>query len=57
MNGIKAEIQRIIPPIRMQVQDEEKLLNDVMANYLNEKTYKKWLRYQERMKTSTFSQT
>jgi hypothetical protein len=57
MNGVKAEIQRIIPPIRMQVQDEEKLLNDVMANYLNEKTYKKWLRYQERMKSSTFGQT
>jgi hypothetical protein len=51
MNGVKAEIQRIIPPIRMQVQEEEKLLNDVMANYINEKTYKKWLRYQEGMKS------
>jgi hypothetical protein len=52
MNGVKAEIQRIIPPIRMQVQNEEKLLNDAMANYLNEKTYKKWLRYQDAKKSN-----
>jgi hypothetical protein len=51
MNGVKAEIQRIIQPIRMQVQNEEKLLNDAMVNYLVEKTYKKWLRYQEGMKS------
>jgi hypothetical protein len=47
MNGVKAEIQRIIPPIRMQVQDEEKLLNAAMAGFLTEKQNKKWLKYQE----------
>jgi hypothetical protein len=47
MNGVKAEIQRIIPPIRMQVLDEEKLLNAAMAGFLTEKQNKKWLKYQE----------
>ena len=47
MNGVKAEIQRIIPPIRMQVLDEEKLLNAAMAGFLTEKQNKKWLKYKE----------
>jgi len=51
MNGVKAEIQRIIPPIRMQVLDEEKLLNAAMAGFLTEKQNKKWLKYQEGKKT------
>jgi hypothetical protein len=51
MNGVKAEIQRIIPPIRMKVQKEEKLLNDKMANFLTEKQNNKWIRYQEGMKS------
>jgi transcriptional regulator of met regulon len=33
MNGVKAEIQRIIPPIRLQVQNEEKFLNNAMADF------------------------
>ncbi|PWD97612.1 hypothetical protein [Marinilabilia rubra] len=51
MNGVKAEIQKIIPPIRMQVQNEEKLLNAAMTEILTEKQNKKWLRYQEGKKT------
>jgi hypothetical protein len=41
MNGVKAEIQRIIPPIRMQVQNEEKLLNDAMAGLPNREAKQK----------------
>jgi hypothetical protein len=47
MKGVKAEIQRIIPPIRMQVLDEEKLLNAAMAKFLTENQNKKWLKYQK----------
>jgi len=52
MDGVKAEIQRIIPPIRKQVQEYEVLLNSKMANYLTESQNKKWLRYQNSMKTN-----
>ena len=52
MNGVKADIQRIVPPIRMQVQNEEKLLNNAMADFLTEKQNKKWLRYQNGKKTN-----
>jgi hypothetical protein len=52
MNGVKAEIQRIIPPIRLQVQNEEKFLNNAMADFLTVKQNKKWLRYQNGKKTN-----
>jgi hypothetical protein len=50
MNGVKAKIQEVIPPIRMQVAAEEKILNDVMAMLLTEKQNDKWLKYQKQKK-------
>jgi hypothetical protein len=50
MNGVKAKIKRIIPPIRMQVTAEEKILNDGMLMMLTEKQNMKWLKYQRRIK-------
>jgi hypothetical protein len=50
MDGVKAKIERIIPPIRMQVATEEKILNDAMAMILTEKQNEKWLKYQRRKK-------
>jgi hypothetical protein len=52
MDGVKAKIQRIIPPIRKQVQEYEELLNNKMANYLTESQNKKWLRYQNAIKAN-----
>jgi hypothetical protein len=34
MNGVKAKIQQVIPPIRNAGIAEEKVLNDAMAIYL-----------------------
>ena len=48
MDGVKAKIERIIPPIRMQVAAEEKVLNEAMALILTEKQNDKWLKYQKR---------
>lgn len=50
MNGVKAQIQSIIPPIRKQVVAEEQVLNEAMANILTEKQNKKWLKYQKRQR-------
>jgi len=50
MNGVKAKIKRVIPPIRMLVVAEEKILNDAMAMMLSEKQNNKWLKYQKRKK-------
>jgi NurA-like 5'-3' nuclease len=52
MDGVKAKIQRIIPPIRKQVQEYEELLNSKMANYLTESQNKKWLKYQNGKKSN-----
>ncbi len=50
MDGVKATIQEIIPPIRMQVVAEEKILNVAMAAVLSEQQNRKWLNYQKRQK-------
>jgi len=50
MDVVKAKIQQVIPPIRMQVLEEEKVLNDAMAMMLTEKQNSKWLKYQKRKK-------
>lgn len=50
MNGVKAKIKQVIPPISMQVGAEERVLNDVMAILLTEKQNDKWLKYQKRKK-------
>jgi uncharacterized ubiquitin-like protein YukD len=50
MNGVKAKIKQVIPPIRKQVVAEEKVLNDAMAMLLTEKQNVKWLKYQKRKK-------
>lgn len=50
MNGVKAQIQEIIPPIKMQVTAEETILNDSMLGILTEKQNQKWLKYQKQKK-------
>lgn len=45
MNGIKKKIEKIIPPIRLEVQKFKKQLNIELNKILNEKQYKKWLKY------------
>jgi len=45
MNGVKAKIGNIIPPIRLEVQKHKDVLNEDMKVLLTEKQYKKWLRY------------
>lgn len=45
MNGVKAKIEKIIPPIRLEAQKHKDVLNEDMQVLLTEKKYKKWLRY------------
>ncbi|MHB0753858.1 hypothetical protein [Polaribacter sp. M15] len=45
MDGVKAKIEKIIPPIRLDVQKFKKHLNIELNKILNEKQYKKWLKY------------
>lgn len=45
MNGVKSKIEKIIPPIRLEVQKYKKQLNIELNKILNEKQYKKWLKY------------
>lgn len=52
MNGVKAKIKQIIPPIRYEVYEHEKVLNEGMAELLTKKQTKKWLKYQKRIKPS-----
>lgn len=52
MNGVKAKIKQIIPPIRYEVYEHGKVLNEAMAELLSEKQNKKWLIYQKRIKPS-----
>jgi hypothetical protein len=56
MDGVKAEIQRIIPPIRNQVIQHEKALNESMALIVSDQQYQKWLKYQERKRKSEENQ-
>jgi hypothetical protein len=50
MDGVKAKIQQLIPPIRKQILAEEQVLNEMMAGILTEKQNKKWLKYQSQKK-------
>ena len=50
MAGIREKIKETIPPIKMQVYEEEKVLNDAMETLLTDKQNKKWLSYQRRKK-------
>ena len=50
MDGVKAKIQQVIPPIRKQVAAEEMVLNNTMKGVLSEKQNEKWLKYQKRKK-------
>ncbi len=47
MDGVKAKIKQIIPPVRYEVNEFEKALNESLAQILTEKENKKWLRYQK----------
>lgn len=50
MDGVKARIQEVIPPIKKEVNMEENALNEVMVVILTEKQNNKWLKYQKRKK-------
>ena len=45
MDGVKAKIEKTIPPIRLEVQKHEEKLNGTLEKVLSEKQYKEWLRY------------
>ena len=45
MNGIKGKIEKIIPPIQLEVQKYKDVLNEGLKVLLTEKQYKKWLSY------------
>ena len=48
MDDVKAEIKKVLPPIRKQVVAEEKILNDALAMVLSQKQNDKWLKYQKK---------
>lgn len=52
MDGVKAKIKQTIPPIRYEVNEFEKALNERLAQILTEKENKKWLKYQKSKKPS-----
>ena len=45
MNGVKAKIEKTIPPIRLEVQKHKDVLNEGIKVLLTDKQYKKWLRF------------
>lgn len=47
MSGVKNKIKQIIPPIRNEVSEHEKVLNEALENILTEKQNKKWMKYQK----------
>ncbi|MEM9717794.1 MAG: hypothetical protein AAGA10_01005 [Bacteroidota bacterium] len=50
MDGVREKIKGTIPPIKMQVFEVEKVLNNTMRLILSDKQNKKWLKYQGRKK-------
>ncbi|SEJ66101.1 hypothetical protein SAMN05192553_107140 [Cyclobacterium xiamenense] len=52
MDGVKAKIKQTIPPIRYEVNEFEKTLNESLAQILTEKENNKWLKYQKSKKPS-----
>jgi preprotein translocase subunit Sec63 len=47
MSGMKIKIKKIIPPIRYEVFEHEKVLNEALESILTEKQNNKWLKYQK----------
>lgn len=45
MEGVKDKIEKIIPPIRLEVQKHKDVLNEGMKLLLTDKQYRKWLRF------------
>jgi hypothetical protein len=54
MDDVKAEIKKVLPPIRKQVVAEEKILNDALAMVLSKKQNDKWLKYQKQKLAEQF---
>lgn len=52
MDGVKAKIKQTIPPIRYEVNEFEKALNESLAQIITEKENNKWLKYQKSKKPS-----
>ena len=53
MDGVKAKIKQTIPPIRYEVNELEKGLNESLAQILTKAENDKWLKYQKSKKPST----
>ena len=53
MSGVKKKIRQTIPPIRNEVNEHEKVLNEALESILTEKQNKKWLKYQKRKNPNT----
>lgn len=53
MSAVKGKIKQIIPPIRDEVYEHEKVLNEALENILTEKQNKKWLKYQNQNNPSS----
>jgi hypothetical protein len=50
--NIRQKVRKILRPIREKVNQEERILNESLENVLNEKQFKKWLKYQKKEKES-----
>ena len=53
MNGFKAKVRETIPPIKKEVIEHEKELNDAMQSVLDDKQFHKWLKYQKSQKPTS----
>lgn len=48
--GIRGKVQNVIRPIRSEIRENEKILNETLEGILSKKQNKKWLTYQEKIK-------
>ncbi|MEO1418064.1 MAG: hypothetical protein AAFW00_22460 [Bacteroidota bacterium] len=54
MSGVLSMIKEILPPIKRQVEAEERVLNEALAAVLSEKQNEKWIKYQRRKRSTSF---
>jgi len=54
MYGVLSMIKEILPPIKRQVEAEERILNETLATVLSEKQTEKWVKYQRRKRSNSF---
>ncbi|MEO9570411.1 MAG: hypothetical protein ABJH82_02385 [Polaribacter sp.] len=49
---LRTKIDELIKPVREDIHEMEKVLNDNLSKILSEKQFKKWLKYQKKKKES-----